>query len=56
MYDVSTRRQTLALVSQGRSLNSVSRETGISRAAIRSWQSRLEPLPHGTSGPRATCR
>ncbi|MCX5047447.1 MULTISPECIES: helix-turn-helix domain-containing protein [unclassified Streptomyces] len=45
MYDVSTRRQTLALVSQGRSLNSVSRETGISRAAIRSWQSRLEPLP-----------
>ncbi|MFV8188687.1 MULTISPECIES: helix-turn-helix domain-containing protein [unclassified Streptomyces] len=45
MYDVSTRRRALALVSQGRSLNSVSRETGISRAAIRSWQSRLEPLP-----------
>ncbi|MCI3244845.1 helix-turn-helix domain-containing protein [Streptomyces spinosisporus] len=45
MYDVSTRRRALALVSQGRSLNSVSRATGISRAAIRSWQSRLEPLP-----------
>jgi hypothetical protein len=45
MYDVSTRKRALALVSQGRSLNSVSRETGISRAAIRSWQHRLEPLP-----------
>ncbi len=46
MYDVSTRERALALVAQGRSLNSVSRETGISRAAIRSWQHRLEPLPH----------
>ncbi|PAZ15435.1 hypothetical protein CLM62_13555 [Streptomyces sp. SA15] len=45
MYDVSTRKRALALVGQGRSLNSVSRETGISRAAIRSWQQRLEPLP-----------
>ncbi|MGC5035688.1 transcriptional regulator [Streptomyces sp. DT190] len=45
MYDLSTRRRALALVAQGRSLNSVSRETGISRAAIRSWRSRLEPLP-----------
>jgi hypothetical protein len=45
MYDVSTRKRALALVAQGRSLNSVSRETGISRAAIRSWQDRLEPLP-----------
>jgi hypothetical protein len=45
MYDVSTRKRALALVSQGRSLNSVSRETGISRAAIRSWTQRLEPLP-----------
>ncbi|MET8215365.1 helix-turn-helix domain-containing protein [Streptomyces hirsutus] len=48
MYDLSTRRRALALVSQGRSLNSVSRETGISRAAIRSWQHRLEPLPRMT--------
>ncbi|MGW6903955.1 helix-turn-helix domain-containing protein [Streptomyces sp. NPDC054940] len=45
MYDLSTRKRALTLVSQGRSLNSVSRETGISRAAIRSWQHRLEPLP-----------
>ncbi|WP_432195187.1 helix-turn-helix domain-containing protein [Streptomyces sp. bgisy027] len=45
MYDISTRKRALTLVAQGRSLNSVSRETGISRAAIRSWQHRLEPLP-----------
>jgi len=45
MYDVSTRKRALALVAQGRSLNSVSKETGISRAAIRSWQDRLEPVP-----------
>ncbi|MFF5517376.1 helix-turn-helix domain-containing protein [Streptomyces coeruleorubidus] len=45
MYDIRTRKRALALVAQGRSLNSVSRETGISRAAIRSWQDRLEPLP-----------
>ena len=45
MYDMSTRKRALALLEQGRSLNSVSRETGISRAAIRSWQDRLEPLP-----------
>ncbi|MFE1859687.1 transcriptional regulator [Streptomyces anandii] len=45
MYELSTRERALSLVAQGRSLNSVSRETGISRAAIRSWQDRLEPLP-----------
>jgi len=45
MYDVSTRERALALLAQGRSLNSVSKETGISRAAIRAWQFRLEPLP-----------
>ncbi|MFK0127826.1 helix-turn-helix domain-containing protein [Streptomyces nigra] len=45
MYDLSTRKRALALVAQGRSLNSVSRDTGISRAALRSWQHRLEPLP-----------
>ncbi|MGV9285850.1 helix-turn-helix domain-containing protein [Streptomyces sp. NPDC003719] len=45
MYDVTTRKRTLALVAQGRSLNSVSRETGISRSAIRSWHERLVPLP-----------
>ncbi|MEW2156668.1 helix-turn-helix domain-containing protein [Streptomyces sp. NPDC007189] len=45
MYDISTRKRALALLAQGRSLNSVSKETGMSRAAIRSWQHRLEPLP-----------
>ncbi|MFF9396420.1 helix-turn-helix domain-containing protein [Streptomyces griseoluteus] len=44
MYDMSTRERVLALVAQNRSLNSVSRETGISRAAIRSWQTRHAPL------------
>lgn len=45
MYDMETRRNTLALVAQGRSLNSVSRQTGVSRAAIRAWQTRVEPVP-----------
>ncbi|MFJ9377481.1 helix-turn-helix domain-containing protein [Streptomyces sp. NPDC101455] len=56
MYDISTRKRALALLEQGRSLNSVSRQTGISRAAIRSWQRRLEPLPSITTpapGPPA---
>lgn len=56
MYDISTRKRALALLEQGRSLNSVSRETGISRATIRSWQDRLEPLPSITTpapGPPA---
>ncbi|MFE6283960.1 transcriptional regulator [Streptomyces sp. NPDC057877] len=43
MYDVSTRERALMLVAAGRSLNSVSKETGISRAAIRSWRTRIEP-------------
>ncbi|MFD4772038.1 hypothetical protein [Streptomyces niveus] len=45
MYDMETRRSTLALLAQGRSLNSVSRQTGVSRAAIRAWQRRVEPVP-----------
>ncbi|MER6214974.1 helix-turn-helix domain-containing protein [Streptomyces sp. NPDC001674] len=45
MYDLATRRNALALLDEGRSLNSVSKETGISRAAIRSWQARINPLP-----------
>ncbi|MFI6545810.1 helix-turn-helix domain-containing protein [Streptomyces prunicolor] len=56
MYDISTRKRALALLEQGRSLNSVSHETGISRAAIRSWQDRLEPLSsiaNPTPGPPA---
>ncbi|MFJ3301671.1 transcriptional regulator [Streptomyces sp. NPDC086549] len=51
MYDISTRKRALALVAQGRSLNSVSWETGISRAAIRSWKDRLEPLPRMAPPP-----
>ncbi|WP_031072768.1 hypothetical protein [Streptomyces sp. NRRL S-118] len=55
MYDVRTRRHALALVEQGRSLNSVSKETGISRAALRAWRTRIEPLvPNGEPCPR--CR
>jgi hypothetical protein len=46
MYDLETRKRTLALVGRGRSLNSISKQTGISRAAIRSWQTRIEPLRH----------
>jgi hypothetical protein len=44
MYDVTLRKRALTLVAQGRSLNSVSRQLGVSRAAIRSWQTRLTPL------------
>jgi hypothetical protein len=39
MYDVATRNRALQLVAEGRSLNSVSHLTGISRAAIRDWRS-----------------
>ncbi|GAA3822761.1 helix-turn-helix domain containing protein [Streptomyces phyllanthi] len=58
MYDVSTRKRALALVTQGRSLNSVSKETGISRAAIRSWRTRLDPLPRmqAQAGPCIECQ
>ena len=50
---MSTRKRALALVAQGRSFNSVSREMGVSRYAIRSWQTRIEPLTRaGRSCPR----
>ncbi|MEV7285823.1 helix-turn-helix domain-containing protein [Streptomyces sp. NPDC093252] len=54
MYDLSTRERALALLAQGRSLNSVSNETGISRSAIRSWQTRIQPKRGGIPCPR--CR
>ncbi|MFI6961234.1 transcriptional regulator [Streptomyces sp. NPDC050255] len=44
MYDLETRKHALALLDQGFSQNSVSKQTGISRAAIRSWLTRIEPL------------
>lgn len=55
MYDMGTRKRALALVAQGRSMNSVSKETGVSRAAIRSWQSRIDPLPRMQLKPCARC-
>jgi hypothetical protein len=58
MYDIGKRRYALALLDQGRSLNSVSKQTGISRAAIRAWQTRIEPLPRmlGNIAPCPRCR
>ncbi|OEU88382.1 hypothetical protein DB35_18895 [Streptomyces abyssalis] len=47
MYDVTVRERALALVGQGRSLNSVSKQTGISRSALRAWQKRLLPASSG---------
>ncbi|MBC2877153.1 MULTISPECIES: transcriptional regulator [Streptomyces] len=43
MYDLATRRRALALVDRGFSLNSVSKQTGISRHALRQWLTRVEP-------------
>ncbi|MEU2789214.1 transcriptional regulator [Streptomyces sp. NPDC007100] len=51
MYDIATRKRVLALVAQGRSLHSVSKQTGVSRSAIREWQVRVEPV----SRARAEC-
>jgi hypothetical protein len=45
MYDMQTRTRVLSLVDQGLSLNAISKRTGVSRASIRSWQLRPEPLP-----------
>ncbi|WP_371628874.1 helix-turn-helix domain containing protein [Streptomyces sp. NBC_00341] len=54
MYDLQTRKHALALLDQGFSQNSVSKQTGISRAAIRSWIVRIEPLEYarGRECPR----
>ncbi|MGW7515634.1 transcriptional regulator [Streptomyces sp. NPDC054796] len=52
MYDIATRKHALSLVAQGQSLNAVSKRTGISRAALRSWQTRLEPLRALSDCPR----
>ncbi|MFE5630554.1 transcriptional regulator [Streptomyces sp. NPDC056463] len=58
MYDLETRKRALALVAEGRSLNSVSKQTGISRAALRAWDKRLEPLGRigGQAEPCPRCR
>ncbi|MEV7403860.1 transcriptional regulator [Streptomyces sp. NPDC091267] len=54
MYDLETRKHALSLLDQGFSQNSVSTQTGISRAAIRSWLERIEPLGYkrGSECPR----
>ncbi|MER5480603.1 transcriptional regulator [Streptomyces sp. NPDC002734] len=54
MHHIATRARALALVAQGRSLNSVSKELGVSRAAIREWQVRLIPLQR-TGGSCERC-
>ncbi|MEV0008110.1 helix-turn-helix domain-containing protein [Streptomyces sp. NPDC047973] len=56
MYDLDTRKRAVALVSQGYSQNSVSKQTGISRAAIRSWLKRIEPAGYapGSECPRCS--
>ncbi|MFH8292167.1 transcriptional regulator [Streptomyces sp. NPDC018059] len=56
MYDMGTRKRVLALVGQGRSLNSVSKETGISRAAIRSWRTHPKPVGRGRDKSCPRCR
>ncbi|MEV0744942.1 transcriptional regulator [Streptomyces sp. NPDC050273] len=54
MYNLDTRKHALALLDQGFSQNSVSKQTGISRAAIRSWLVQIEPLEYarGRECPR----
>jgi hypothetical protein len=51
VYDMAMRKRALSLLAQGRSLNSASKETGMSRSAIRSWQARVEPLPRIAGAP-----
>ncbi|MFF8611240.1 helix-turn-helix domain-containing protein [Streptomyces sp. NPDC015350] len=57
MYSIEVRERALALVAQGHSLNSVSKQTGISRWALRQWQRRIEPLPRllGQAKPCPRC-
>ncbi|UNS96431.1 transcriptional regulator [Streptomyces tubbatahanensis] len=54
MYDLATRKHALALVAQGRSLNSVSRQTGVSRWCLRHWQQRLHPKQRYAACARCT--
>ncbi|MBO8188057.1 transcriptional regulator [Streptomyces spirodelae] len=55
MYDLHTRRRALALVAQGHSLNSVSKQTGISRWCLRAWQQRLHPAQRRSTAPCERC-
>lgn len=48
MYDLDVRRNAMSLLSDGHSLNAVSRSTGISRAALREWRvNGIEPVSSG---------
>src|SRR3954452_4576519 len=44
MHDSPVRFASLRFIEDGRSLNSVSKEPGISRAAMRSWRIRPNPV------------
>ncbi|NUK07897.1 transcriptional regulator [Streptomyces lunaelactis] len=55
MYDLDTRKRAMTLIAQGSSLNSVSKQTGISRSAIREWRTRIDPLPRVQSPPCPRC-
>ncbi|MEV7105021.1 transcriptional regulator [Streptomyces atroolivaceus] len=55
MYDLDTRKRALAIVAQGFSQNSVSKQTGISRAALRSWLKRIEPSGYGRGAECPRC-
>ena len=50
MYSLAEREVVLGLLADGRSLSSISKQVGISRAAIREWRDRgLQPKqPHST--------
>lgn len=45
MYDLATRKQALRLITQGFSMNAVSKLLDISRAAIRDWRDRPQLAP-----------
>ncbi|SEN67644.1 helix-turn-helix domain-containing protein [Actinacidiphila rubida] len=57
MHDLDIRREAMRLVASDRSLNSVSRETGISRATLRHWRTHgitptsIGAQPLRTEGP-----
>jgi hypothetical protein len=55
MHPIATRRQALQLLAHGRTLSEVSRELGVSRAALREWRERGEtPAPRTLFCPRCS--
>ncbi len=54
MHPISARQKALALIATGRSLNSISKQVGVSRAALREWQQHgIEP--QGRPAPCFRC-